>query len=72
MKSLSKLYLLLITVLIFSNFILISCDDKKPEEEGEVDGFTKEDRELLKKNEYPTKKYFNHLNHKGVKSYSYI
>ena len=51
MKSLSKLYLLLITVLIFSNFILISCDDKKPEEEGEVDGFTKEDRELLKKNE---------------------
>ena len=50
MKSLSKFYFLFLT-LLFANIILISCEDKKPEDEGEVDGFTKEDRELLKKNE---------------------
>ena len=50
MKSLSKFYFLFLT-LLFANIIFISCEDKKPEDEGEVDGFTKEDRELLKKNE---------------------
>ena len=52
MKFTSKYYFLLI-LLILSNFIFINCDDKKEEgqEEDVVDGFTKEDRELLKKNE---------------------
>ena len=52
MKSYSSFYFLLLT-LIFSNIIFISCEDKKAEDEVEVeaDGFTKEDRELLKKNE---------------------
>ena len=44
-----KYYLLLI-LLILSNFIAINCDDKKDEAtEESPDGFTKEDRELLKK-----------------------
>jgi heat shock protein beta len=35
-----------------ANFVFINCDDKKEEgSEDVVDGFTKEDRELLKKNE---------------------
>ena len=52
MKFTSKYYFLLI-LLILSNFIFINCDDKKEEGKDEevVDGFTKEDRELLKKNE---------------------
>jgi heat shock protein beta len=50
MKSYSSFYFLLLT-LIFSNIIFISCEDKKAEDEVEADGFTKEDRELLKKNE---------------------
>ena len=50
MKSYSSFYFLLLT-LIFSNIIFISCQDKKDEEQVEADGFTKEDRELLKKNE---------------------
>ena len=52
MKFASKYYFLLI-LLILSNFIFINCDDKKEEGKDEevVDGFTKEDRELLKKNE---------------------
>ena len=51
MKFTSKYYLLLI-FLILSNFIAINCDDKKDEAtEESPDGFTKEDRELLKKNE---------------------
>ena len=50
MKSLCNFYLLLLT-LIFANIIFINCDDKKAEDEPEADGFTKEDRELLKKNE---------------------
>ena len=52
MKLTSKYYFLLI-LLILSNFIFINCDDKKEEGKDEevVDGFTKEDRELLKKNE---------------------
>ena len=52
MKLISKYYFLLI-LLILSNFIFINCDDKKEEGKDEevVDGFTKEDRELLKKNE---------------------
>ena len=51
MKFIPKYYLLLI-LLILSNFIAINCDDKKDEAtEESADGFTKEDRELLKKNE---------------------
>jgi heat shock protein beta len=51
MKFIPKYYLLLI-LLILSNFIAINCDDKKDEAtEESPDGFTKEDRELLKKNE---------------------
>ena len=50
MKSLSKFYFLFFTIL-FANVIFANCEDKKPEDEAEVDGFTKEDRELLKKNE---------------------
>ena len=50
MKSLSNFYLIFLT-LLFANIILINCDDNKPEDEVEADGFTKEDRELLKKNE---------------------
>ena len=49
MKLLSK-YSSLLILLILLNFIFISCEDQKPEEDM-VDGFTKEDRELLKKNE---------------------
>ena len=48
MKLLSK-YNSLLLLLLFLNFIFISCQDKT--EEDMVDGFTKEDRELLKKNE---------------------
>ena len=50
MKSLSKFYFLFLT-LLFANIIFINCEDNKPEDEVESDGFTKEDRELLKKNE---------------------
>ena len=51
MKFIPKYYLLLILI-ILSNFIAINCDDKKDEAtEESADGFTKEDRELLKKNE---------------------
>ena len=50
MKSLSKFYFLFLT-LLFANIFLINCEDNKPEDEVESDGFTKEDRELLKKNE---------------------
>ena len=52
MKFASKFYFLLI-LLILGNFVFINCDDKKEEgkEDDVVDGFTKEDRELLKKNE---------------------
>ena len=49
MKLLSKFSSLLI-LLILLNFVFISCEDTKTEEDM-VDGFTKEDRELLKKNE---------------------
>ena len=44
----------LLILLLLLNFIYISCDDQKAEDaknEETVDGFTKEDRELLKKNE---------------------
>ena len=50
MKSLSKFYFLFL-ILLFANLIFVTCEDKKPEDEVEADGFTKEDRELLKKNE---------------------
>ena len=50
MKSLSKFYFLFLT-LLFANLLFVTCEDKKPEDEVEADGFTKEDRELLKKNE---------------------
>ena len=50
MKSLSKFYFLFFT-LLFANLLFVTCEDKKPEDEVEADGFTKEDRELLKKNE---------------------
>ncbi len=51
MKFIPKYYLLLI-LLILSNFVAINCDDKKDEAtEESADGFSKEDRELLKKNE---------------------
>jgi heat shock protein beta len=49
MKLLSKFSSLLI-LLILLNCVFISCEDTKTEEDM-VDGFTKEDRELLKKNE---------------------
>ena len=49
MKLLSK-YNSLFILFLFLNFIFISCEDQKTEEDM-VDGFTKEDRELLKKNE---------------------
>ena len=50
MKSLLKFYFLFLTIL-FANLIFINCEDKKSDDEVEADGFTKEDRELLKKNE---------------------
>ena len=52
MKLLSKFNSLLILLLLL-NFAFISCDDKADDAKNEdtVDGFTKEDRELLKKNE---------------------
>ena len=51
MKFTTKYYFLLI-LLLLANFVFINCDDKKEEgSEDVVDGFTKEDRELLKKNE---------------------
>ncbi|MBP3801630.1 MAG: molecular chaperone HtpG, partial [Clostridia bacterium] len=53
MKLFSKFNSLLLLLLLL-NFAFISCDDQKADEaknEDTVDGFTKEDRELLKKNE---------------------
>ena len=52
MKLLSKFNSLLILLLLL-NFAFISCDEKAEDAKNEdtVDGFTKEDRELLKKNE---------------------
>ena len=53
MKLFSKINSLLLLLLLL-NCAFISCDEQKGEEaknEDTVDGFTKEDRELLKKNE---------------------